>query len=206
MNSLLVKKFLVISVIIVIYCIVSKRMYLHLEKKGEDFFDNVKSKQKVKIYDIVHSNLPSTRNLKFIIDIIPYILFFYISFIDLRLFYNVLGILIPVFIIRLLIINITILPKDKKCDINKDSCPYTGGCYDKIYSGHFAVIFTCLLFLYKTKYINIVTLSLSSIVVSLLIVTSRSHYTIDIFVSFLMVLLLYQNNISACRVIDKFIK
>ena len=206
MNILLLKKLGVVGLIVAIYCIASKYVYLHLEKKGEDFFDNVKSKQKAKIYDIVHSNLPSTRNLKLIIDTIPYILFFSVLFIDLQLFYNVLGILIPVFIIRLLIINITILPKDKKCDIKKDSCPYIGGCYDKIYSGHFAVVFTCLLFLYKTKYINLATLSLPSIVMALLIITSRSHYTIDIFVSFLMVLLLYQNNISACKIIDKFIK
>ena len=206
MNSLLVKKFLIISIIIVIFCIVSKYTYECLENKSEVFFNNVKSKQKIKIYDIIHNNIPSARNLKIIVDSIPFILFFYILFIDINLFYAVLGMLIPIFIVRLFVINITILPKDKKCDIVKDSSPYIGGCYDKVYSGHFAVFFTCLLFLYKKKYINMFIFALSSIIMGTLIVASRSHYTIDIIVSFLIVLVFYQNNISACRIIDKYIK
>jgi hypothetical protein len=206
MNNVLLKKFLLISISIAIFCIVSKYTYERLENKSEVFFNNVKSKQKIKIYDIIHNNIPSARNLKIIVDSIPFILLFYILFIDVNLFYAVLGMLIPIFIVRLFVINITILPKDKKCDIVKQSSPYVGGCYDKVYSGHFAVFFTCLLFLYKKKYVNMFVFALSSIIMGTLIVASRSHYTIDVIVSFLIVLVFYQNKISACRIIDKYIK
>lgn len=125
---------------------------------------------------------------------------------NVEMFKEYIGYWLVVFTIRTIVINITILPKDKKCDIVKHSSPYVGGCYDKVYSGHFAVFFTCLLFLYKKKYINMFIFALSSIIMGTLIVASRSHYTIDVIVSFLIVLVFYQNNISACRIIDKYIK
>lgn len=205
MNIILLKKIVVIFVITLLYVLVSKKVYYNLENKSEIFYKNVKLKQKSKIYDIIHHNLPSMRNLSLLTDIFPYILATIILFIDVNLFYNVIGFLVTIFIFRIFIINLTILPKDKKCDI-KNSSVYNGGCYDKIYSGHFAVIFTSLLVLYTNKYINIFTLITLSTISALLIITSRSHYTIDIFVSFLVVLVAYQNNINVCRIIDKFIK
>ena len=205
MNITLLKKLGVIGVIIVIYLLVCKKVFHRLENKSEVFFENIKSKKKSKIYDIIHNNLPSTRKLMTIVDATPFILLVVIFFIDVNLFYNIMGFLLPIFIFRLLVINITILPKDKKCDIKK-SRVYTGGCYDKVYSGHFAVIFISLLVLYTNKYIDIFTLTALSTISGLLIITSRSHYTIDIFVSFLVVIIAYQNNINACRIIDKFVK
>jgi hypothetical protein len=206
MNIVLLKKISVIVFISLVYILVSKKVYYHLENKSEIFYNNVKLKQKSKIYDIIHHNLPSMRNLYTIANIFPFILLGVAAFIDLKLLYIILGFLVPILIFRLFMINITILPKDKKCDIKKNSCVYTGGCYDKVYSGHFAVIFTSLLVLYTNKYIDIFTLTALSTISGLLIITSRSHYTIDIFVSFLVVIVAYQNNINVCRIIDKFIK
>ena len=205
MNITLLKKLGVIGVIIVIYLLVCKKVFHRLENKSEVFFENIKSKKKSKIYDIIHNNLPSTRKLMTIVDATPFILLVVIFFIDINLFYNIMGFLVPIFIFRLLVINITILPKDKKCDI-KNSRVYTGGCYDKVYSGHFAVIFTSLLVLYTNQYIDLFSLITLSTISGLLIITSRSHYTIDIIVSFLVVIIAYQNNINACRIIDKFVK
>ena len=204
MNISLLKKFGVIAVIILVYTMICNNLQYRLENKSEVFYEDVKLKQKSKIYDIIHQNLPSLRNLSTIVDIIPFIPLIIIFFIDLNLFYRVIGLLGTIFIVRMFIIHLTILPKDKKCDIKKSSV-YSGGCYDKVYSGHFAVVFTCLLFLYKNNYINIFTLVSLSIITALLIITSRSHYTIDIFVSFLMVIITYQNNLSVCRIIDKFV-
>jgi hypothetical protein len=56
------------------------------------------------------------------------------------------------------------------------------------------------------KYINLFILLSLSIIFALIIITSRSHYTIDIFVAFLIVVVVYQNNINTCRIIDKFVK
>ena len=206
MNITLLKKFVVIIIIVLLYCISSKHIYHYLENKSEVFYKIIKLKQKIKIYDIIHNNLPSIRNLYFIIDSIPIILLGVVSFIDLKLLYTILGFLIPIILFRLFIINITILPKDKKCDIKKNSSIYVGGCYDKIYSGHFAFIFTSLLVLYTNQYIDLFSLITLSTISGLLIITSRSHYTIDIFVSFLIVMVVYQNNINFNIIIDKFIK
>jgi len=203
MNIILLKKLVVASIIIIIYLLICKKILYRLENKSEVFYDNVKLKKKSKIYDIIHTNLPSTRNLLTIVDAIPFILLAFIFYIDVNLFYNVLGFLGTIFILRMFIIHITILPKDKKCDIKKSSV-LSGGCYDKVYSGHFSVVFMCLLSLYMSKYINLFTFSSLSIIFALLIITSRSHYTIDIFVAFLIVLVVYQNNINLCRIIDKF--
>jgi hypothetical protein len=205
MNITLLKKLGVIGVIIVIYLLVCKKVFHRLENKSEIFFENIKSKQKSKIYDIIHNNLPSTRKLMTIVDATPFILLVVILFIDVNLFYNIMGFLVTILIFRMFIIHITILPKDKKCDIKKSSL-LSGGCYDKIYSGHFSAVFMCLLSLYMSKYINLFTLLSLSTIFALLIITSRSHYTIDIFVAFLIVVVVYQNNINVCRIIDKFVK
>jgi hypothetical protein len=205
MNITLLKKIGVVAIMTIIYCISSKYVYHHLENKSEVFYDNVKLKQKTKVYDIIHHNLPSMRNLSIIVEAIPFILLAFILFIDLKLFYNVVGFLITIFIFRLFIINFTILPKDKKCDI-KNTSVYNGGCYDKVYSGHFSVVFISLLVLHKNKYINFFTLVSLSMIVSFLLILTRAHYTIDIVVAFLIVIIVCQNNINACRVIDNFIK
>ena len=205
MNISLLKKFGVIFVIIVIYLLVCKKVFNRLENKSEIFYENIKSKQKSKLYDVIHNNLPSTRNLMTIVDAIPFILLGVIFCIDVNLFYNIMGFLVTIFILRIIIIHLTILPKDKKCNIQNSSV-YNGGCYDKVYSGHFATIFICLLSLYMNKYINLFILLSLSIIFALIIITSRSHYTIDIFVAFLIVVVVYQNNINTCRIIDKFVK
>lgn len=204
MNITLLKKLGVIGVIIVIYLLVCKKVFHRLENKSEVFFENIKLKQKSKVYDIIHTNLPPTRKLMTIVDATPFILLAVIFFIDVNLFYNIMGFLVTILILRMFIIHITILPKDKKCDIKKSSI-FSGGCYDKVYSGHFSVVFMCLLSLYMSKYINLFTLLSLSIIFALLIITSRSHYTIDIFVAFLIVVVVYQNNINVCRIIDKFV-
>ena len=41
----------------------TRKIYNHLENKSEVFYEDVKLKQKSKIYDIIHQNLPSLRNL-----------------------------------------------------------------------------------------------------------------------------------------------
>ena len=204
MNISVLKKIGVIFVIGLVYILVCKKVYYHLENKSELFYENIKLEKKTKVYDIIHHNLPSLRSLTLLSDILPYILLIIIFFIDLKIFYNILGFLITIFVARMIIIHLTILPKDKKCDI-KNSSAYNGGCYDKVYSGHFSAIFICLLTLYMNKYINLFTLLSLSIISALIIITSRSHYTIDVVVAFLIVIIVYQNNINACRIIDKFV-
>lgn len=205
MNTIIFKKCLIIFVIICAFNITSYALNHHLEHKSEAFYDLVKSEKKIKIYDIIHHNLPSVRNLAQLSDIISCLSVLIIGFIDLNLFYQLIGYLITILVVRLFTIHLTILPKDKKCCIKNYSI-LTGGCYDKVYSGHFASFFMSLLLLYKNEYINTyVFIPLSTMMAGLLIL-SRLHYTIDIFVAFLICIIVYQNNINICTIIDKYIK
>jgi hypothetical protein len=205
MNITLLKKLGVIGVIFVIYLVVCKKVFYKLENKSEVFYEIVRSKQKSKVYDIIHDNLPSIRKLSVIVEAIPFILLTFIFFIDLKLFYNIAGFMITIFAFRLFIIHLTILPKDKKCDI-KNASLYNGGCYDKVYSGHFSVVFMSLLVIYNKKYINFFTFALLSLIMAFLLISTRAHYTIDIFVAVFIVIIVYQNNLNVCRAIDNFIK
>jgi hypothetical protein len=205
MNITLLKKLGVIGVIFVIYLVVCKKVFYKLENKSEVFYEIVRSKQKSKVYDIIHDNLPSIRKLSVIVEAIPFILLTFILFIDLKLFYNIAGFMITIFAFRLFIIHLTILPKDKKCDI-KNASLYNGGCYDKVYSGHFSVVFMSLLVIYNKKYINFFTFALLSLIMAFLLISTRAHYTIDIFVAVFIVIIVYQNNLNVCRAIDNFIK
>ena len=205
MDAIFFKKCLIIFVIICIYNISSYILNNKLEHKSENFYETAKLEKKFKIYDIIHHNIPSVRSLIRITDIISWALIIIFAFIDLKLFYYLIGYLITIYFVRLLTIHLTILPKDKKCCI-KNSSIFTGGCYDKVYSGHFSSVFIALLLLYKNGYINMsVVITLSTIMAALLTI-SRSHYTIDIFVAFLICIIVYQNNINVCSLIDKYIK
>lgn len=118
------------------------------------------------------------------------------------MFYNYLGFIIVILIIRIFTNILTILPKNNSCTIS-NSFSFRGGCYDKIYSGHFASVFIATLILYKNKYINIILLVLINLINSLFIILSRNHYTIDIVMSFFVSLVVYQNNFNICKFIDK---
>jgi hypothetical protein len=70
----------IIVLITLVYLLISKKVYYHLENKSEFFYDNIKLKQKAKIYDIIHHNIPSLRSLTLLSDILPYILITIIFF------------------------------------------------------------------------------------------------------------------------------
>ena len=80
MNITLIKKIGVIFVIGLVYILVCKKVYYHLENKSELFYENIKLEKKTKVYDIIHHNLPSLRSLTLLSDILPYILLTIIFF------------------------------------------------------------------------------------------------------------------------------
>ena len=73
---------------------------------------------------------------------------------DVNMFYNYLGFVIVIFIIRIFTNILTILPKNNLCVTNY-SLTFRG-CFDKLFSGHFSSVFIATLLLYKNNYINII--------------------------------------------------
>jgi len=139
----------------------------------------------------MHKYLPYWKNndwLNNLIILITLIPLFYTN--NKNMYFDFVALLLIVNILRDIIINITILPKDKNCDPQKYSFMYStvfGACYDKIFSGHFAFVFLLTL-LYNSYSVitNVPLLVLWNIFNALAILIIRSHYTIDIVVSFLV--------------------
>ena len=145
------------------------------------------------VFDIGYYVLPNLSKYEFICNI--YICIFIILLYLSNLWEEFLGFLIPIMIIRLLFIHVTILPKHRSCNINKQNYLF-GGCYDKIFSGHFSIILLITLLLKKYKYISLTSLILININYFIMLLVFRWHYTIDMIIAGLITLIIFQNNIN----------
>ena len=103
-----------------------------------------------------------------------------------------LGYWIVIFIIRIITTLVTILPKYKECKTDEQ---IFGGCYDKIFSGHFASVFLATLLYLKYNWITMPILILINFINSIGILLRRSHYTIDIIMALFVTLFVYQNDL-----------
>jgi len=170
----------------------------YAQNEGEKFYKDRISNNKVnpKVYDIMHKYLPEIKKYEWInngIILIALIPLFMESNLQLYLDFSLL--LLVVNFIRDITINLTILPKNKNCELDNISEVYkqlAGGCYDQIFSGHFAFVYLLSLIYYNNNIItNIPFLVIYNLLNSFVILTTRSHYTIDIVVSYFICTLVY---------------
>jgi hypothetical protein len=195
-------KCLIFIIIIIIIYYINQYNLSKIENIGENYY--YKNNNNAKVYDILHENTIHEEKFEFASDILIIILAILLIYINFDLFYLAIGYITTIFIIRMVTVLITILPKHHLCDINNNSRSFRGGCYDKIFSGHFAIILIFTLILYKNNYINMLLLILINLVSSSFIILSRCHYTIDLVVSFFVTMFIYQNNFNFCLLIDKY--
>lgn len=148
------------------------------------------------VYDVFHRILPEYNTLlaNTLKDFFIMIFFVFIIFKDKTLLVPILETFLIVLVIRAIAINITILPKHKKC---KDPDNYIeintiGHCYDKVVSGHFAIGFIVSLYALDKRIINIESCVLFNIINALMILLTRSHYSVDILFAFIIVLYVKQ--------------
>ena len=194
-------KCLIFSIIIIIIYYINHYNLVNIENIGENYY--YKNSNIAKVYDILHENTIHDSKFDFASDTMIIILAITLIYINFDLFYLAMGYITTIFIIRMITIFITILPKHHLCDINNSSS-FRGGCYDKIFSGHFSIGLIFTLILYNNNYINLLLLILINLVNASFIILCRSHYTIDIVVSFFVTMFIYQNNFNFCLLIDKF--
>ena len=145
------------------------------------------------VYDVFHSALPNFHKYEYILNI--YSCVFILAFLIPSIFTEFIGYIVPIFILKLIFNHATILPKHYECNVSNDLNPY-GGCYDKIFSGHFAFVFLITLLLWNHKLIPMELLVLFNTIHAFLILVTRAHYTIDILVSALVTLYIVQNKLS----------
>jgi hypothetical protein len=186
-------KYIIIIGILIGYIIIHTYLNYTAQNTADKYYtDRVNSnKTTPKVYDIMHKHLPYWKNIDWLpnlVMIISLIPLFYTNNKD--MYFDFIALYLIINIIRDIVINITILPKDKECDLKQYSELYKtifGACYDKIFSGHTAFVFLLTL-LYNSYSVitNTSVLVLWNIINALSILIVRSHYTIDILVSFLI--------------------
>lgn len=113
-----------------------------------------------------------------------------------------IGFMIVIYLIRDITINLTILPKQSNCVMKKKD-EFTlydhiiGICYDKIFSGHFSLTYMLTLLYYSYGIITNIPLLVGwNIINGLAIISTRSHYTIDVVMAFFVCSFIYTNNLN----------
>lgn len=173
------------GIILAIILIVIHILFVYnAHNNGKTFYDDRQknNKTKPKIFDIGYKYLPDYSQIKNIdIIILVFIFFpliFHTSSIEEFLTYTSLSNMF-----RYITINTTILPKDKNCDDTNFNIVnlINGHCYDKIYSGHYASATTISMILYNNN-VSLYYILPYNLISALLLISSRSHYTIDIII------------------------
>jgi hypothetical protein len=146
------------------------------------------------VFDIGYYYLPNLSKYEFIGNFIL-LLFLIIVLILPKLWDDFLGYMITIVFIRLFFIHMTVLPKHRNCKLVKQNY-FFGGCYDKIFSGHFAILCLVTLLLLKYKYLSLPWVIAINILYICLLLLFRWHYTIDMVVAFMVTLFVVQNDIN----------
>ena len=194
------------SILILLYFVIfglNKLNLYHLETKSERFYQKKENYKKVQ--DIFHDILPHIEHFEYASDIITVSVIVYLALMRFDLLYHLGGLVFTLTLLRQFIIQMTILPKNTVCDI-KNTSMIRGGCYDKIFSGHFGITFLTTLVLLENGLINKFIALLINLVNGIFILLSRNHYTIDIIVSIFVVIIIYQNNLNICDILDKYLE
>ncbi len=194
------------SILILLYFIIfglNKLNLYHLETKSERFYQKKENYKKVQ--DIFHDILPHIEHFEYASDVIAISVIGYLAIMRFDLLYHLGGLVFTLTLLRQFIIQMTILPKNTVCDI-KNTSMIRGGCYDKIFSGHFGITFLTTLVLLENGLINKFIALLINLVNGIFILLSRNHYTIDIIVSIFVVIIIYQNNLNICDILDKYLE
>ena len=117
-------------------------------------------------------------------DLLPYFLNYYI----------------PVMLIRGICINLTIVPKSAHYKLNAlVKAGVMAGNYDKIYSGHTCCYILSLLTLLSCETTSSIVIFMLGLLMSLsfyILLATRSHYSLDIWLGAVVSVLYYNSNIS----------
>lgn len=181
-------KLVILLVVIYSFCFL---LTSKLDKTIDSYYKTVSHPT---VFDIGYHLLPNLSKYEIIGHIYSGIFILIILYLA-NLWEEFLGFLIPIILIRLLFIHITILPKHRSCNINEQNYLF-GGCYDKIFSGHFSIILLITLLLKKYNYISLPSLILINMIHFLMLLVFRWHYTIDMVIAGLITFLIFQNDMN----------
>ena len=175
--------FLILSLFFSQYCV----YYVNSREK-----DNLN----IQLKDPLIDNLPFFKGLDKFYDltVVPP-LFLTLMFYQKMPIDNLLINLSLILVLRGICIITTSIPKFKSCkqENYKYSLLFSGGCYDKIFSGHLAFIITFILYLINyTDQSNFKIIYYFYIIIaSVLSLITESHYSIDLLISWILSVTLF---------------
>lgn len=173
--------------ILVILCILVSN-YLTL-KIGNNHYQT----KDCELFDIFHKILPDLYQYHYLLDFIGLFGFLSIFYIlNETTMIEFFAKFVIIMFIRAFTIISTILPKHQVCNDNFDIRSYfLGGCYDKIFSGHTSFLLLLTLIYYREHFIDGFALIGLNLVNILLILSTRSHYTVDILLAVFVTTTIY---------------
>jgi hypothetical protein len=151
------------------------------------------------LYDIIMSNTPDLSRYPFIPNVFLIIISIFLIiplfikpepkfFISLIKYYSI------IILIRTITTQSTILPASGKCKSYGLYKYINGHCIDKVFSGHTAISLILILQYYRYNIVNINIIYLLLIIQSLLslsLILTRGHYTIDIIIAYVISISLF---------------
>lgn len=141
--------------------------------------------------DALHTRIPSLIRYERLVDIVPFLLLVAVLYLyiydnleqnlirDAIVYYSIL------MIIRALVYSVTIIPSPMCSKRRKNTA--IGGCHDLIYSGHTVATLILAYSLYQHNPDYLGALMVYCILGSLFIIATRSHYTVDVLISYVVV-------------------
>ena len=180
-------------------------------EKGDAFYSNENNNHTAKIYDLGEHHTPDLSESRYY-NIISNALDLFIMVFPLvfgfEVFREFIGYFIVIILIRSIFTSVTILPPSKNTftDLGPikervySASLLLGHDYDKIFSGHYSVIFLTSLILYRRGLLGSnsrkVLIVLVNVITAFLIIALRYHYSIDILVAIVVCLVVFQNKLK----------
>lgn len=145
-----------------------------------------------KVFDVIHAFTPDFHEYGGIVNLIPLLFLGTFLFTKGNLIWEFAEKFLLLIFIRSLTIFLTILPKHENCSkrFQWSNC-LTGQCYDKIFSGHTCLTVLAALLLVRNAYIPAWLGIGFTVLETLFILLTRSHYSIDVFFAMVITYLVY---------------
>lgn len=201
------------AIIVTIIILTHLKAMEFVYRTGTAFYGGNQKCKKDDVWDILHANFKNyskynyTKNFYMIVFFIP--LIYNIFKVSDKLVKEFLLKFLIIIFLRSITIMSTILPKNTSVEVKPDKYgnlslfdkTIGGGCYDKMFSGHFAfgLLLTLLMFKYnivENNILNILLFILLNAVHLFILGVTRSHYTMDMIVSLYVTLFVYNLDIN----------
>jgi hypothetical protein len=165
---------------------------------GKKFYASPKHHE---VFDLFHSVTPDLQELKKYNDVIALTLIGSLIFFP-ALITEALDKILLVMLLRSITILSTILPKYKEREDHEFKWVsfLTGHEYDKIFSGHTAVVLLITLIMYREVIISLPLLVFINGLNITLILVTRSHYSVDIVVACMITYFVHNGNYTLFRI------